>query len=379
MTGPGGLLDRYVLKRFLSAYGICLLGFVMLFLVMDFFARIDEIGNSRAAIEKTGEGVWRVVAEYYLTKTPRILVIVGPFLTLFAAIATLVTLSRHNEVTPMIAAGRSHHRVLAPVYAFAVLMVFVLVATEEYVLPAAMKRYAPLSGLIENGERGDRRKVPHLRDPDSGNVFVARWWMPAKRDLLDVHTASYHDPSGRLPDGRFDAAALVYRVNQATGEVGWFPVDGTLTPDAKGKGGMLPDPIRLPRDQRIAFKMSTQEIDLETEAAEEGRPRPDLLRLIERYPDKDDLRMQLYQRTTRPISSLVLLLLGLPFVTKPGQKSIAFGLGVALGACGLYAGVDMFFQQLGNRGDPFDPLVAAWIAPAFFGAIGLARLDRLSG
>jgi hypothetical protein len=194
-----------------------------------------------------------------------------------------------------------------------------------------------------------------------------------------VHSPAYHDPSGRLPDGRFDATALQYRINKATGEVGWFPVDGTLTPDVSGKGGILPDPIRLPHDKVVAFLTRPDEIDILTEVGEPGLWRTDLQHLIERNPEKDDLRMQLYTRTTRPVSSLVLLLLGLPFVTRPGQRSIAAGLGVALGTCGLYVGVDMFFQQLGNRGDPFDPLVAAWVAPAFFGAIGLARLDRLSG
>src|SRR5882724_1842987 len=118
---PGGLLDRYVLRRFLGAYGLCLFGFLLLFLVMDFFARLEDISSSRAAIENAGESVWVVVAEYYLTKLPFMLVTVGPFLTLFAAIATLITFGRHNEITPMVAAGRSHHRVLAPIYVFAVL------------------------------------------------------------------------------------------------------------------------------------------------------------------------------------------------------------------------------------------------------------------
>jgi lipopolysaccharide export system permease protein len=379
MTGAGGLLDRYVLRRFLGAYGVCLFGFLMLFLVMDFFSRLEDIAKSSAAIEASGEKVWLVVVEYYVTKLPLMLMTVGPFLSLFAAIAALITFGRQNEITPMIAAGRSHHRVLAPVYAFAVLMVFALVATEEYVLPAAMQRHIPLSGLIESGERGDSRKVPHIHDPSTGNVFVARYWFPLKRDLVDVHSPSYHDASGQVPDGRFDAASLQFRVNRATGQVGWFPVDGTVTPDAAGAGGMLPDPIRLPHDRPIAFNTRTEEIDLLTEIGQPGLWRSDLVHLIERNPEKPDLRMQLYTRTTRPVSSLVLLLLGLPFVTRPGQKTIAAGLGIALGTCGLYVGVDMFCQQIGNRGSPFDPLVAAWIAPALFGAIGLARLDRLSG
>jgi lipopolysaccharide export LptBFGC system permease protein LptF len=73
----------------------------------------------------------------------------------------------------------------------------------------------------------------------------------------------------------------------------------------------------------------------------------------------------------------VLLLLGLPFVARPGQKSIAAGLGVALGTCAVYVASDYFCQWFGNSGE-LVPLVAAWLAPAFFGALALVRLDRVS-
>jgi lipopolysaccharide export LptBFGC system permease protein LptF len=378
VRGAGGLLDRYVLRRFVGAYGMCLFGFVALFLVVDFFSLLDNVLASAKAIEKAGYSVWPLVGEYYLTKLPLIVTTIGPFLTLFAAIATLITFGRHNELTPMIASGRSHHRVLAPVYVSAVLAVFALVATEEYVLPQAMKRNAAIENLIKGGERGDSRRPPHIRDDRTGNAFAARAWLPSQQRLVDVHAPSYHDPSGRMPDGKFDAASIAFRRNPETREVGWFPVDGTLTPFAGAHDGVLPDPVRLAPDRPIAFVVPPAEIDLLTEAGEPGLSRAELAALISRYPQKYELRMQLYTRTTRPVSGLVLLLLGLPFVTRPGQRTIAAGLGVALGTCAVYVGVDFFAQQVGNRGELL-PLVAAGLAPSLFGAIGLARIDRVSG
>ncbi len=378
MRGAFGLLDRYVLRRFVGAYGLCLFGFVTLFLVVDFFSLLDNVLASEKAIEKAGYSLWPLVGEYYLTKLPLILTTVGPFLTLFAAIATLITFGRHNELTPMIAAGRSHHRVLAPVYASAVLAVFALVATEEYVLPQAMQRNDAIENLIKGGDRGDSRRPPHIRDSETGNAFAARTWLPSQRRLVDVHAPAYRDPSGRLPDGKFDAASVAWRIHPETREIGWFPVDGTLTPFVGAHDGVLPDPVRLPPDRPIAFKVDPSEIDLQTEAGEPGLSRTELAALIARYPQKNELRMQLYTRTTRPISGLVLLLLGLPFVTRPGQRTIAAGLGVALGTCAVYVGVDFFARQIGNRGE-LAPLVAAGLAPSLFGAIGLARIDRVSG
>lgn len=382
MRGAGGLLDRYVLRRFVGAYGLCVFGFVLLFLVVDFFGHLDNFLEGEKAIVKAGLTLWPVVGEFYLTRLPLVLTTLGPYMTLFAGVAVLITFARHNELVPMIAAGRSHHRVLAPVYGFAVLVVFGLVAMEERVLPYAMKRNAQIDALIQSGERGGEfRNPPHLRDRDEkgdGNVFDAQGWSSTQQKLVDVHAPRYHDPTGRLPDGRLDAAVLQYRRHPVTKVVGWYPKDATLTPFDADKGGVLPDPIRLPPDEAIAFSLTPREIDLQTEASEPGLTRQELAALVRSYPQKFDLQMQMLTRTTRPIASLVLLLLGLPFVLKPGHKStIAGGLGVALGTCGCYVGVDFFFQQLGNRGD-LEPLVAAWVAPAFFGAIALVRLDRFA-
>lgn len=377
MTGLGGLLDRYVLRRFAGAYGVCLFGFLMLFLVVDFFSKLDEFLSSQKSVERAGESLAAIAGEYYLTKLPVMLTTVGPYLTLFAAIATLISLSRHNEITPMVAAGRSHHRVLAPVYAFAVLVVFGLVAVEEHVLPAAMRRHAAIEAIIEGGERGEAVRTSHIRDPRTGVVVSARSWYPSRQALEDVHILDYHDPSARLPDGKLDAERIEYR-RGPDGRVGWFPREGTLTPSVGRQGGVLPEVLRLAPDEPIAFSTTPAEIDLLTEASKPGLPRPELTRLVALYPQRHDLRMQLHTRSTRPVSSLVLLLLGLPFVTRPGHKSIAAGLAVALGTCGVYMAVDFLLQQLGNRGD-VTALVAAWFAPALFGAIGLARLDRVSG
>jgi lipopolysaccharide export system permease protein len=376
MRAAGGLLDRYVLRRYVSAYGLCLAGFLMLFLVVDFSMRIDKFLEGAATVEAAGLSLWPLIGEYYATKLVWISTFVGPFITLFAAIAALISLGRNNEITPMIAAGRSHHRALAPIYVFAVLAAAALAVLEADVAPFAMKRNVAIWNTLHPKEHGDT--PPHLRDVKTGNILSAQQWLPLQQRLVDVHAPSYRDESGKLPRGRLDASALIFRRNRATREIGWFAVDGTLTPAADGKGGALPAVMRLAPDKPIAFKMTPAEVTLVTASAEPGLTNAELDDLVGKHPERFDLLMQMLTRLTRPASSLVLLLLGLPFVLRPGQRTIAAGLGVALGTCAVYMAVDFFFQQLGNRGE-IQPLVAAWLATALFGSIALSRLDRMAG
>jgi lipopolysaccharide export system permease protein len=379
VRGTGGLLDRYVLRRYVGAYGLCLFGLVMLFLVVDFFGHMDKFFAAGAAdrLAKAGYTTWPLIGEYYATRLPMILSMVGPYLALFAAVAVLITFARHNELVPMIAAGRSHHRVLAPAYLFAALAALTLFALEERVVPTSMRRNTAIDAVFEGGSKGESKRAPQLRDPTTKAYFAAQRWVSLDGRLVGVMAPSYRDPTGKLPEGVFEATELRYRRHPTTREVGWYPVGGTLTPAVSGHGGVLPPPIRLPQDKPIAFSMTPADIDLLTAASDPTQSRADLDRLIAQNPHRNDLRMRLYTRTTRPVSSLVLLLLGVPFFTKPGQKSVASGLGVALALSAVYVATDFFFLQIGNRGE-LSPLVAAWFAPSFFGAVALARLDGVS-
>lgn len=373
MRAVGGLLDRYLGRRFISTYGLVLGGFVLLFLVIDASSKLGEFLDNRAAIEADGQSIWWAIAQFYLTGIPAKFVLVGPFITLFAGIATLIAFQRRSELTPMLAAGRSLHRILLPMYVLAGALVLALVAAEEWVSPVALKRHAAVERRLEGEADEGVDDLPHLRD--GPNALVATHWFPRDDRLEGVTALRFVDPSGRLPTGRLRAASLVYRRHPGTGVVGWYPIDGTLEPTRRAADGSSPETLRLPSDEPLPVAFDRDEVAVVASEGEVGLDRSQLSRLLELYPEKHGLAMRLHQMTTRPLSSLILLLLGIPFVARPGAQSLASGLGVALGVCAAYFGVDFFFQELGTRGD-LQPLVAAWLAPILFGSLALARLSR---
>src|ERR1043165_7619727 len=108
MKGAGGLLDRYVLRRFAAAYGLCLFGMTMLFLVVDFMSHLDVFFDAEH-VRRAGYTTMSLIGDYYDTRLPFVVTLSAPYLTLFAAVALLVSFARQNEIAPMIAAGRSHH------------------------------------------------------------------------------------------------------------------------------------------------------------------------------------------------------------------------------------------------------------------------------
>jgi len=370
MRAVGRTLDRYVGGRFLATYGLVLLSFLMLFLVIDFVSGVEKLRTAAALRHVT---LLAVAGEYYLTKLPGIISVVGPYLTMFAGIATVISLARHNELGPMVGAGRSMHRVLLPIYVASVCLVGLLVVVEERLVPAAQARHRALARAMSR-KAGRPVDVPHLRD--GVLTFATEGWVPAEQALLDVRCQKYTDPRGNLPEGRLTAERLVWRRHPATGLVDWYPVEGELQPSGLDPEGRPQMPIPLPPDTALGFRLTPNEIAVLAEKGEPKLPREQVRLLIQRYPLQRQLPMELLTRTTRPLSSLILLLLGIPLVTSAAQRSITTGLGVALITSMGYFAVDIFFQELGVRGS-LDPTVAAWFAPAFFGSIALARIDTV--
>ncbi len=365
------ILDRYVARRFLSAYGLSLLAFAMLFLVIDFFGRLDDFLDASESLSEQGRSIWPLVGWFYVTELPKIFGMVAPFLALFATISTVMGFARTNELNAMIGCGRNVHRVLLPVYVICGFLAILHVVMLERISPIAVKRHDDIERVIKGGGAGVEDRLGHLRD--GVNVFYVHRWNPIEHELRHVEAKGFVDPSGALGVGTLSVETLSYRRHE--GQIGWYPVGGRLVPSAPDEHGRPQPIIELPLTTPVPLALTPEEIGLRRKAEPAAFFRYELEALIERFPEqRARLSLEMYSRTARPLSGLVLVLLGLPLVTAGGHRSIAAGLGVALGVCVAYVALELFCLELGSQGH-LQPLVAAWMAPAFYGSIAIARIN----
>ena len=98
-------LDRYVSSCFLSSYAVCLLFFVSMFVLIDLFAKTEEIVKQSDKVAKLGFSVGKLTVEYYGLLAPFIFLQVAPFVTVMAAIFAITRLRRTNEFVPIAAPG----------------------------------------------------------------------------------------------------------------------------------------------------------------------------------------------------------------------------------------------------------------------------------
>src|SRR5678815_2011541 len=123
------LLDRYLLRNFLQAYFYCIAGFFSIWFIFDISDNISTFLEERISRS--------LIAKYYLTQMPQILVILLPVALLLALLFCLGRMSRSNEIVSALTAGVSLPRLVAPLLLVAVLTTVASTALNYSLAPHA--------------------------------------------------------------------------------------------------------------------------------------------------------------------------------------------------------------------------------------------------
>lgn len=345
------VLDRLVLKRFFGAY----LGFLAMVLVVyvfaDLFGHVEHFSGSKV-------GFLRAVAGYYLVTLPEIYYLFAPFLALIAAMWVMASLQRANELIPLLSAGIRPRRIVAPVFLAVTLFAALMWADRELVVPAL----ADLRREVSRNRKDSRLPAP-VADA-KGGVLSGRVYLTAERRLVEARYTLLDER------GREVYSLLAWTADPVLD--GWLLRDGVIVRQG--------DPTRVERIAPAGFPLRTDIRPIDIEAAIDEvhyLSSRQLKDQIDRLPGRRSLEVQLAKRLAYPASSLVLLVLGLPFVLRPEKQAAVLGLLGCLGLCALFFVVTSVGEDMGGRPGGPPPLVAAWAANAVFGAAGVAAFLRL--
>ena len=123
------LLDRYVIRNFLQVYLYCIAGFISIWLIFDVSDNISTFIDEHVSL--------LLVARYYATQIPQVLIILLPVSLLLSLLFALGRMSRANEIVSMLTAGISLPRVLMPLIGMGLLTVAASMALNYSLAPHA--------------------------------------------------------------------------------------------------------------------------------------------------------------------------------------------------------------------------------------------------
>ena len=359
--------DGYVLRAFLGALGVALLFLTSMVVVYDLADRIDRLSRSLEGIRARGLSTSGVLTEYYATLVPFLWLKILPVASLLAASLCLTWLTRQNELAPLVTAGVPSRRVLAPILVAALLLTGAQVFARETFVPALSRRHDDLHRLLtERPGRSDHfQDVPHVQDTGGGRLSMSAF-VPGLRRMEAAWITFVSDPAAggawtayRFPTVEWDAAAS--RWVAPTGGRRW-----TLQRDA----GETPVVSLSPSDP-VPLRMPPSLIELTLrEGAALGLSSAEIAELAAAYPTRTKFRLLYHQQVAAPAATLVLLLLGLPFVYHLGRRRTFRPFLATMALVSAYFVAGAVANDLGARGS-LNPVVGAWAANVVFGALGI--------
>ncbi|NOZ57390.1 MAG: LPS export ABC transporter permease LptG [Calditrichaeota bacterium] len=353
------ILDRYILRRFLSAVFFALIAFTVIFVVVDLIENLDRFIDHQVPRH--------VVAAYYLYYLPYIMTLILPVAMLLASLFSIGQMARFNELIAIRSSGVSIYRILAPVFIAAFFVSLADYYFSETVVPITNDhKFQIKRTYLDRVPRSVqiRRANVYIQDTSDRRIFIG-FFDPREKT---GHNVSIQQYKGSRMVKRWDARRLVWE------DSSWVLEAGYLRDfEAKGEQAQPFDSIRFaglnfrPADlasvQKPPEEMSYRELKLFIREVKRngGNPRQWLV--------------DLYMKIAFPFSNLIIVMFGAPLASTKRRSGAMVGFGISLAICFLYFGIIRIGQSLGHNGR-LAPWLGAWLGNLLFGSVAVYLLYR---
>ncbi len=353
------IIHRYLLSQFARTLGLCIGVFLSLFLVFDFFDRIDNFMADNATLG--------LMIQYYLFKVPLILSLMLPVATLVATMLTIGLMSKSSEITAMRAAGLSIIWIARPILVSALALSFFSILFNETVVPYATRRVNEINDI--DIKQKDKK----------GRFSQTDFWWRAGNEFFSANT--FDSRSQTMMDfSKFDISEdfeITKRTDAPT--VKWVPLFGWSLKNSteyRFARGKTPD---IRKVDSFPLPISEQPEDLYDAKTD---PHSKSFRSLRQYIKKqrrngigvNEYLADLNDKIAFPFITFVVTLLALPFALRPartGSMATSFISGLLIGFS--YYVVHSFSISMG-RAEILAPFVAAWMANIVMGTVGAILL-----
>lgn len=350
------ILHRYILGLLVKNFAIGLAMFTFLFLMVDFFDRLDNVLSERSSVG--------TIFQYFMYKIPLMTNLMLPIACMFSTLFTFGLLSKSSEMTAMRASGLTIAWLSRPLVVFALLLSVVSLALGEFVVPFTERRQKELYNIDikhkdEHGALNQEnfwwRNGSHFYTAD---LFDSRTNTLLSFTQLDVNAAWHITQRTDAEEAHWIDPVARWGMKNVT--LYYF---GSATPTIE-HFSTLPLPIKENPSDFYDFRSDPTAMSFTELRRFIKQQRNNGVSTIQYIPD-------LNSKLAFPFVILITALVVLPFTLRPARSgSMAFSSLAAIFIAFTYYAVDSFSISMG-RADLLPPVLAAWMANILLGIVAL--------
>lgn len=355
------LIDRYILRFFVSTLLFALVALCVIFLIVNLLENLDTFLDHNAS--------FKIIAKYYIHFFPDILKLLTPVATLLATLFSIGRLSTLNEITAMKSGGMSLYRLMLMPLIFTIALSFFQLYFNGWVVPVANEKKHEIEAKYLRTRQAESTVYNlYFRDTPTNNITIQYYDSDNQTGSGMTIEEFTKEMKPRLlkrieaKNFAWDTASNGWKLNQVTVRTYSGEHVKTMYLDTMHQS------LNLTRSDIEKIKKSDDEMNFDE--------RKEYIQLLQM--GGKDVRKQLidyYGEYAFPFANVIVILFGVPFASVRRKGGIAIQIAAAMVISFAYM-ISIKFTQTLSYNSPIDPILAGWISNIIFLILGLFTIFR---
>lgn len=348
------IITKYLYKEFFTFFFISLSAFLMIYMVVEFFGKIDNFLEADVPIN--------VAFSYFIYQIPFTIQQLIPVSVLISVMLMLGIMHKHNEILAMKNCGLSLFNLSYPILAVSVLAGIGTFFISESIVPITSSMANNIWNIqVEKRAPKGVYKLSQLWYRGKGSIYQIRTY-DSRQKIIEGLTIFFFDKAFTLTK-RIDARKATWindRWNLKNGRIQEIGLDGSWKSiDFTDHSLQLPEgPQDFETSMKAPEEMSFWEL------------RKYMKKLNEEGYDSTRSQVDLHTKIAFPFICPILTLVGIPLALRRKKGGIPLSITFAIGISFFYLLIFGLSRSLAISG-ALPPILGAWVANLLFSFFGI--------
>jgi lipopolysaccharide export system permease protein len=363
MTDFLKILDKYIIKKYLTTFGFVLLVLSLIACVIDLGEKVEDFKREHVPVSE-------VLFDYYLNFIPHITALLFPLIALISVVFFTSRMAYDSEIISILNAGVSFQRLMRPYLIAGGMIACLHLAFNHYIVPNGNKKRLNVERrhVWKNNDKGKYENVHMLLDPKTA-VFIG-YFNKTDSSIRDLRIEKY-DSVGTLLS-LIKAANADYKKNNPKNwqlkQMSRRTFNG-LSENLESNIQMLDTTLALAPDDFAQFLNQNELLttgELRTEIAKhESRG----------IGNTKTYEIEMHRRTADAFTIIILTFIGMAIAARKVRGGMGFHLALGIGIGALFIVISKFSATFAQQPD-VPTWLGVWIPNFFFAAVALFLVSK---
>ena len=361
MTLKPKIIDRYIMKKFITTFFIALILIIGIVIIFDVSEKIDDFAKNEAPLKA-------IIFDYYLNFVPYFMNMFSPLFVFITVIFFTSRMAANSEIIAILSGGVSYRRMMVPYVVSAALIALLSLGLNLFVIPRSNQTRVEFELKYVKSRSSLAGRNVHYQIAPGQFVFVesfSKWNNTAYKITLEQIEDNKLVSKLSAESAVWDSTMGGWKMRK------WFIRDYT---------DGIEDRVRLGEQLDTVIALTLEDFQ-RNELTTETLPIKALQELIDTQKmrgDKNVIYAQIEKNTryALPFSAFILTIMGVSLTSRKKRGGIGWNIAVGIGLAFLYI-LFLRLSQMFVYTNALPPGIALWL-PNFIYTIIAAVLYRMA-